>query len=84
MDNQKVLVANGTLPDLAEVSRFLTVLREGDLRQHRAQNATIHEKGDGFHVTLYIKAEAQPLLEGSFETGALQQWKKDFKIGVFA
>lgn len=80
MENKKILVANGTLPDLAEVSRFLTVLREGDLRQHRAQNAAIHEKDDGIHVTLYVNADAQALLENSFKTGALEQWRNNFKI----
>lgn len=82
MDTQKILVANGTFPDLAEVNKFLAVLQTGDLRQYRTKNSIIHEEDDGFHVTLYIKPEAQSLLESSFETGPLQQWGKDFKVEI--
>lgn len=84
MDNQPIWVADGVLPDTPELNKFFSMMREVDLCKHRAKSTVVKKRGDGIHVTLYIKADAQSLLENSFETGLLQPWKKDFKIKVFA
>lgn len=48
------------------------------------EKTVVKKRVDGIHVTLYIKADAQSLLENSFETGVLAPWRNNFKIKVAA
>lgn len=82
MDIQQILVADGVLPDTPELNKFFLMVQEADLCKHRAKRAVVKKRVDGIHVTLFIKSEAEALLESSLSTGVLAPWKNNFKIKV--
>lgn len=80
MDTHGVIVVEGILPDVAEVNRFLAVLRESELHQYKAKNSAILDHDKAFSVTFFLKPEAEAILENFFESGPLNKWKNNFTI----